>query len=166
MDGETIGGLLHPGCGLHPPCLWNWPPHGCRDAQSWVILFDFNSLPLEAFQLGLDPNHIGCEMALKCSDSSPAQWRYCACNTIVSSDCCNFFHGLLMSCSLLMRNMTSETHHIIYQNDPHDLRNCSIFFKISFLTSSKKLGSVTEKMWELLCFCYKTGCDIIPLKLV
>ena len=50
-----------------------------------------------------------------------------------------FFHGWLTSCSFLIGNMTSETHHIIYQNDPRDSRNCSIFRKISLQTTCKKL---------------------------
>ena len=146
MGGETIGRLVYPGCGLQLPFSWNLPPHGCWDAESWVVLFDFNSLPLEALQLGLHPNHLGREMALVCHDSSPARPRYFACNTVVSSDCHVFFRGQLTSRSLFVGNVMSETHHIIYQNDACNSRNCSIFRKISVRTSCKKSWTVTEKM--------------------
>jgi hypothetical protein len=61
------------------------------DAESWVVLFDFNSLPLKARQLGLCPNHLGHEMALVCRDSSPVGQRYCACNIVASNSCHVFF---------------------------------------------------------------------------
>jgi hypothetical protein len=155
VGGETIGRLVHPGCGLHPPFSWKLPPHGCRDAESWVVLFDFKSLPLEALQLGLRPNHLEREMALVCHDSSPVRRRYCACNTVASTDCRVFFHGWLTSSAFLIGNMTSETHHIIYQNDPRNSRNCSIFRKISLQASCKELWSVTEKMWNRYFFVTK-----------
>ena len=139
---------------------------GCRVAESWVALLDLSSLPHKALQLRLGPSHVVHEMAIVCRDSSPGRWRYCACNTVALSDCRDFFRGRLTSRSLFMGNVTSETHHIIYQNDPRESRNCSIFRKISVRTSCKKLWTVTEKMWESLFFCYKTGRDIIPLKLV
>ena len=91
MGGETIGRLVYPGWGLDPPFSWNLPPHGCRDAESWVVLFDFNSLPLKVLQLGLCPNYLGREMTLVCRDSSPVGRRYCACNTVASSNCRVFF---------------------------------------------------------------------------
>ena len=147
-------------------CLVNFATRSCQDAESWVVLLDLSSLPHKALQLRLGPSHVAHEMALVCRDSSLGPWRYCACNTVVSSDCHVHFRGQLTSRSLFVGNVTSETHHIIYQNDACDSRNCSIFRKISVRTSCKKLWTVTEKMWESLFFCYKTGRDIIPLKLV
>ena len=64
--------------------------HGSRDAESWLVLLDFNSLPHKALQLGLIPSHLEHEMALVCCNYSHGWWRYCACNTIVSSSCCAF----------------------------------------------------------------------------
>lgn len=36
--------------------------HSCQDAESWVVLLDFNSLPQETLQLGLCPSHFVHEM--------------------------------------------------------------------------------------------------------
>ena len=47
--------------------------HGCRDAESWVVLLDLSSLPHKALQLSLGPSHVAHEMALVCRDSSPGR---------------------------------------------------------------------------------------------
>ncbi len=40
--------------------------YDCLDAESWVVLLDFYSLPHETLQLSLHPSHLGHEMALVC----------------------------------------------------------------------------------------------------
>ena len=44
--------------------------HDCGDAESWVVLLDFNGLPHEALQLDLIPSHLEHEMAVVCRDYS------------------------------------------------------------------------------------------------
>ena len=85
--------------------------HGCRDTESWVVLLDFNCLPHEALQLGLISCHLEHEMALVCCDYSHKWWRYCACNTVVSSSC----HVFFIVVWLLMHFMWCQWHcrHII-----------------------------------------------------
>lgn len=64
-------------------------------------------------------------------------------------------------CSKMM--MTSQTHHVIQQNDPREARNCSISYKIGVQATWEKLTSLNF-FWELL-FCYKKGFNKAQLKL-
>ncbi len=105
-------------------------------------------------------------MVLVCRDYSPSWWRYWGCNSSVSRNCRVFFRHHVASAVFSGGKMMSYTPCILYQNDPRESGNRIISREISLRTLWKKLWSVYEKMWESLFFCYKTGRDIIQLKLV
>ena len=81
--------------------------HGCRDAESWVVLFDSNILPHNALQLSAGLTHLGCEMALECHNYSSADCKDMVDVTRLHQAVVAFFRGRLTSRAFSVVTMMS-----------------------------------------------------------